>query len=757
MWTGPQIVVYGSLILGYLFLLFLAIRHRIGRGRAQRLLEAILLLTALWTASLGLLALIPSGVWWHFVWQRTAQYGLVVSALLTAELAEAFVDRPGRRWARLAAVLALLLVAAVLDVRPFRWPTNTLAWLPLRWGPTEVASLLLAGAWAVPMAAAWWTSSRALRRASGSKHRNRIGYLRLSLLGLTVGDLLVLIAGTPGVYVGLAARWLGPALLTFSFLRYDLPDISRFSRVVLRVALLVGLTAGLYLVLLAVVGLAVGGLANLPLSAVVAGAIVLAVLVGAAVDVALAPRVHRYLDRTVLGHGYDLQTALRAYSQQISLILDLERLADTTLDWLQTTLRVERSAFILFTNLEAGRTKLNVLRATASPLPPAQVFAPDSRFIIHFRNIGRPLGQYELDMLSWFQVMRADERQWLKDLAVDLYVPVLVADKPAALLALGPKADGHPYSQEDLETLTILAGQTGTAVDNARLVHDLRTVQADLGRLNEELAETNRQLKRLDQAKSDFVTIASHELRTPLSAIYGYSEVLSAMGGDELGDSDVVQQFIGGIAHGAWRLKQVVDALLVMSQLETGTLKLQFEAVALGDLLADVVQAAQPDATGRNQTLMAHGLADLPIIRADGARLGQAFAGLVGNAIKFTPDGREVLVSAQVVPSASGQQEVEVLVVDQGIGIDAEQRALIFEKFYRPEDPLRHSTGDVKFKGAGQGLGLAIAKGIVEAHGGRIWVESSGRDEDALPGSTFHVLLPMNGAQARMGDGDPLP
>jgi signal transduction histidine kinase len=86
---------------------------------------------------------------------------------------------------------------------------------------------------------------------------------------------------------------------------------------------------------------------------------------------------------------------------------------------------------------------------------------------------------------------------------------------------------------------------------------------------------------------------------------------------------------------------------------------------------------------------------------------------------------------------------VEVLVSDKGIGIDPDQADLVFEKFYRPENPLLHSTDEVGFKGAGPGLGLAIAKGIVEAHGGSIWVESPGRDEKAFPGSTFHVRLPV--------------
>ncbi|MGD9047509.1 MAG: histidine kinase dimerization/phospho-acceptor domain-containing protein, partial [Anaerolineae bacterium] len=565
MWYGAQIAVYAGLFAGYASLLLLEIRNRIEHGRAQKLLEATLLLAALWTLVLASLAILTSGIWWDFAWYRVAQYGLVLLALLGAEFANAFVERQGRRWVRLALVAVFLLAAAVLDVRPFRWPVTDSPLSSFRLGPTEQATTFLIGAWAVATGSALWTSGRALLQATGAKHRNRIRYLLVSLIGILVGDVLVLLGGFPGVYVGLAFRLLGLAFLALATLRYDLPDLRRLSLIVLRVLIMAVLTAVIYLIFLLAAGFLVGRVYELPQLALVAPALVLAVLVAALVDVGLSPRLHRFFDRTVLGQSHGIQSALSDYSRRISLILDLERLADITLDWLQATLRVERPAFILFTVLGGGQIELRVLRAKTSPLPPPQIFSADSRFIVHFLKIGRPLSQYDLDMLSWFQVMGEEERQWLKGLVVDLYVPVPVADKPVALLALGPKADGQPYSDEDLETLITLAGQTGTAVENARLMDDLRSVQADIQRLNNELAETNRQFQRLDQTKADFVAIASHELRTPLSQIFGYSDVLASMDGEEFEDAQVVDQFIDGIARGARRLKRVVDAMVDVS------------------------------------------------------------------------------------------------------------------------------------------------------------------------------------------------
>jgi len=738
-----QVAAYASLIFGYTLVLVLGIRYRVGRGRTQKLLTLILSLALLWIVALGMLALLFTGTWWAWVWYRTAQVGLVLLALLTADLAGAFVGRAGWRWSRWVLVGILCLASFALDARLFSRLGNVSPLRSIIVGPTELATLLLIGAWAVAIGSAWWTTITALRRAKGSKHRNRIRYLGAALLCFVVGDLMVFFGDIAGIYVGFASRLLGLSVIAYATLRHDLPDLRRLSLVALRVVVLASITAVLYVVFLLVAGFLVGGLGSTARLQVVVPAVVLSVLLAAVVDVALGPRLQRHLDRTVLGRNYDVQRALRAYSQQVSLILDLERLAETTLDWLRATLRVERSAFILFTIRRDAETELRVLCSRELGAPPEQRFSVNSRFILHFRNIGRPLSQYDVDMLSWFQVTKDEERQWLKALEVDLYIPILVGDQPVALLALGPKRDGQPYSEEDLETLTTLAGQAGTAVENARLVDDLRAVQSDLHRLNEELAETNRQLQRLDQTKSDFVTIASHELRTPLSQIFGYSDVLASLEGEELGDSQVVQQFIDGISRGAKRLQQVVDAMVDISLIETGALKMRIAPVCIGDVIDRAVESVAAAAQDRTLTVAVGELSNLPAIQADSARLEQVFAGLMRNAVKFTPDGGEISVTGFSASPLPGRAYLEVLVTDQGIGIDPEQQALIFEKFYRPENPLLHSTNDSAFKGAGPGLGLSIARGIVEAHGGRIWAESPGRDEKACPGSTFHVRLPL--------------
>src|SRR5690606_33710134 len=144
----------------------------------------------------------------------------------------------------------------------------------------------------------------------------------------------------------------------------------------------------------------------------------------------------------------------------------------------------------------------------------------------------------------------------------------------------------------------------------------------------------------------------------------------------------------------------------------------------------------------RNLLLKMRGIEALPSLRGDYRRLVQAFANLIGNAIKYTPDHGTVTIEGTIIPGGDGAEFVEVVIADTGIGIEPQFHQLIFEKFFRIGDPELHSTGMTKFKGAGPGLGLHIAKGVVEAHGGSIWVESEGEDEERLPGSRFHVILP---------------
>jgi signal transduction histidine kinase len=145
----------------------------------------------------------------------------------------------------------------------------------------------------------------------------------------------------------------------------------------------------------------------------------------------------------------------------------------------------------------------------------------------------------------------------------------------------------------------------------------------------------------------------------------------------------------------------------------------------------------------RRIALSRNGIRELPVVEADGTRLVQAFENLISNAIKFTPDGGMIKIEGRPLQVEELGPAVEITVTDSGIGINPEYHERVFEKFFRIDDTLHHSTGRTKFKGAGPGLGLTLVKGIAEAHGGRVWVESLGHDEMNYPGSKFFFIIPV--------------
>ncbi len=267
---------------------------------------------------------------------------------------------------------------------------------------------------------------------------------------------------------------------------------------------------------------------------------------------------------------------------------------------------------------------------------------------------------------------------------------------------------------------------------------ELQTTNEKLEKANEQLARTNEILEKMDKTKTNFIQISAHELRTPLTLIMGYSQMLE----DRVRDDSESAMLAQGILDGSERMNDIVSSMLDVSRIDSKALYLKKTELQL-DLVVQKVQKEFSKALNeRGINFIVDGLRELPPIPADPDMIQKVFYHLIMNAIKFTPDGGNVTVSGKYF-NGTEPPHIEVAVQDTGIGVDPGVRELIFEKFYQTGDVLLHSSGKTKFKGGGPGLGLAIARGIVEAHGGRIWVESEGHDEENFPGSIFHVSLPL--------------
>ncbi|HUE98163.1 MAG TPA: ATP-binding protein [Anaerolineales bacterium] len=235
------------------------------------------------------------------------------------------------------------------------------------------------------------------------------------------------------------------------------------------------------------------------------------------------------------------------------------------------------------------------------------------------------------------------------------------------------------------------------------------------------LVQDLTRLRRLETVRRDFVSNLSHELRTPLASLKALAETLQE---GALDDPPAARRFIGQIQIEVDALSQMANELLELSKIESGRFALDRSPVAAYDLLQSASQRMQVQAQRANLALRVECTDDLPKVQVDSQRLEQVLVNLIHNAVKFTRPGGEVVLIAEPAPGA-----VKFAVRDTGVGIPADEATRIFERFYRV---------DKSRTGSGTGLGLSIAKHIVEAHGGKIWAESTeGR------GSTFHFTIPQ--------------
>jgi len=297
-----------------------------------------------------------------------------------------------------------------------------------------------------------------------------------------------------------------------------------------------------------------------------------------------------------------------------------------------------------------------------------------------------------------------------------------------------------------MRTSQAIAGGDLTQRTGVRSKDEIGTLANTFDEMTERLQERSAELERanhileqMDKTKMSFISVSAHELRTPLTLIQGYSQMLQARA-----DSDPeLKPFAKGLVEGSDRMLEVVNSMLDVTRIDSNMLKLVRDDVQLGEIVERVRETFGGAWQERNLTLVTEHLDELPDVYADPDLIYKVLYHMIMNAIKYTPDGGQITVSGRLVHEVPGNPEVELAICDTGIGIDPEHHELVFEKFYQTGELHLHSSGRTKFKGGGPGLGLAIAHGIIEAHGGRVWVESQGHDEQNYPGSRFYIRLPL--------------
>ncbi len=291
--------------------------------------------------------------------------------------------------------------------------------------------------------------------------------------------------------------------------------------------------------------------------------------------------------------------------------------------------------------------------------------------------------------------------------------------------------------KQDFET--ILSRSPRMAVDVIRITLD--RMRANDHMAIADLQRTNNVLRQLDRNKLDFIQVAAHELRTPLTVLNGYVKLLRSF--PDVSANPAVTDVINGIIKGSERIHEVVNLMLDVTRIDTETLKVVPEAVPLLEIIRDLIRDLEKVVAERRLMFTITYGADTPDIFGDPTLIRKAIYQLIVNAIKYTPDGGRITITTRPCRVDGEVPGAEIIVKDAGIGLDKEHHELIFEKFYQVGSVAIHSSGRTSFKGGGPGLGLAIVRGVVRAHGGKVWVESAGHDESKFPGSTFYMQLPI--------------
>jgi signal transduction histidine kinase len=293
-------------------------------------------------------------------------------------------------------------------------------------------------------------------------------------------------------------------------------------------------------------------------------------------------------------------------------------------------------------------------------------------------------------------------------------------------------------AKADLEYMLSRSPRMALNILRSSLVRMRQNDQRDI----QELRRTNKILAQLDRNKLEFIEVAAHELRTPLTVMKGYINVMKMDAG--VRGNAMLVEVLEGISKGTERLHEIVNTMLDVTRVDSDKLRIAAVPVPLKSVVNDIVHHLRNDLANRQLTITVEHAQDTPNLNADPTLLQKALYHILINAVKYTPDGGSITIRTRPVTLEKNAPGVEISVQDTGIGLDAEHHELIFEKFYQVGSVALHSSSKTAFKGGGPGLGLAIARGVARAHGGKLWVESLGHDETTLPGSIFYFQLPLN-------------
>lgn len=411
-----------------------------------------------------------------------------------------------------------------------------------------------------------------------------------------------------------------------------------------------------------------------------------------------------------LGQRVEELSLLQELDRELNISLDFSRVMNLTLEWGARLTGAEAGWLGMISeeeeDVEPGLLVIATNGETATWEQKEGTLLPLERGFA-----GKAIHTQQAQLVNNFNGS-PDEAALLADTRSQISAPIRRGSRIIGVLNLESTRD-NAFDESQFESATRLADHAAIAIANARLYEEV---------------------KRANEAKSEFVSIVSHELKTPMTSIKGYTDLMVQGASGPL--NELQQQFLNTIRSNVNRMSTLVSDLLDISRIETGRLKLDIRPESLPEIIEETLRTTQRQIEEKSQELELALPADLPEVMVDRARIIQVMTNLISNAYKYTPNGGQIQISATYRTNGVGEY-VMCAVKDSGVGMSEEDLSKLFTKFFRSSNP---AVRDVP----GTGLGLSITKSLIELHGGQIWVES-----ELGNGTTFSFSMPtVNGAAA---------
>lgn len=544
---------------------------------------------------------------------------------------------------------------------------------------------------------------RAYRRSSLYTERNSYVYffagISCSMLGGAV-DYASLTGLVPPL--GLIGNMLFGALTTVAILRYRLMDVHLVFRKGLSYVLLSSAVALPYVGII-ILSNRLFGFGSVSLWSSLLLLLVLAIF--------LQPfwqTIQRIVDRLFFRERFSFLQKLEEFGQEAHDIRDLRQLASSLVDLMSQALQAPTIYLLL-------RSESGSFRSVSATGGSHVILGAESPLVKCLRTAGRLLYRRDLNIVPQLQSLPAKELGQLEEMGAALFVPLRTKeDDLIGIFILGQNASRQPYSAGDEQLVLTVASRMAIELENARLYALEQSMR--------------RELERQDEIKTEFLHTVAHELKTPLTAIASSSDLMT--GEAALTTPEQRERLVHNINRSAWLMDRRVSELLDMAKIRMGGLQLHRQPEDIGRLIAEVASQLQTLFKNKRQSLQLQVPDALPPVSLDRDRIEQVLFNLMSNANKFSGTGTRIFVRAS---NADGETVVEVR--DAAPAVTSADRVRLFDAYYRGGSAERRRV-------PGLGLGLTISKRIIELHGGRIWVESTGKE-----GNAFGFSLPTLAAQ----------